>query len=291
MSQLSVKHYKCPHCGGNDFSKRGYFYKRSTKTYIPRYHCHNCKRSFSTRTTSPTYKQKRSDLNSQIFNLVCSGVALREIARLLNCNYKTVYLKFKWLGLRAKEFHSKQTFKVDTILFDEMESIEHTKLKPLTIALTVSNQYQILGVQVGTIPAKGHLSSIALKKYGYRKNESFKKTKELVLSLQRQVASQVKLIKSDAKPSYKKLIARVFPETPYEQYLASSNKEKRREQKYLKSEKLIHDPLFEVNHTCAILRDHIKRLTRKSWCTTKLKEHLELNIYLYMAKKNKYRFI
>ena len=77
----------------------------------------------------------------------------------------------------------------------------------------------------------------------------------------------------------------------YKQYLASSNKEKRREQKYLKSEKLIHDPLFEVNHTCAVLRDHIKRLARKSWCTTKLKEHLELNIYLYIAKKNKYRFI
>ncbi len=197
---------------------------------------------------------------------------MRETARVLECNYKTVFLKFLWLSQRAKEHHLKQKFKVGTILFDEMESLEHTKLKPLTIALAVSDDYQILGVQVGTIPAKGHLAGIALKKYGYRKNESLTKTKALLSQVAGQLIAPITLIKSDAKPSYKSLVTKIFPDTTYEQHLSKSNKEKRREQKYLKSEKHVHDPLFEVNHICAVLRDHIKRLTRRSWCTTKIKQ-------------------
>ncbi len=144
---------------------------------------------------------------------------------------------------------------------------------------------------MGTIPAKGHLAGIALKKYGHRKNESLAKTKALLSQVAGQLMTPVTLIKSDAKPSYKSLVTKIFPGITYEQYLSRSNKEKRREQKYLKSEKHIHDPLFEVNHVCAVLRDHIKRLTRRSWCTTKIKKHLELSLYLYIAKKNEYRFI
>ncbi|AHI06085.1 putative transposase [Bdellovibrio bacteriovorus W] len=249
-----------------------------------------CKKSFSTRTLSPTFGQKRVDLNVQIFKLATSGIALREIARLLNCNYKTVYYKFKWLGPRAKEFHKNQHFNSKEVFFDEMESIEHTKLKPLTIALAVNEHYQLLGVQVGSIPAKGHLANIAYRKYGYRANESSDKINELLLSIRSKVES-IQEIKSDAKPLYKNLVKNIFPNVPYKQFTSRDNKEKRREQKYLSSEKRIHDPLFPLNHTCAVLRDHIKRLARKSWCTSKIKEHLELNIYLYIAKLNQYRFM
>ena len=227
----------------------------------------------------------------QIFKLLCAGVAMRETARVLGCNYKTVYLKFKWLGTRAQEFHLSQKLKAETIYIDEQESIEHTKLKPLTIALAVNEDYKILGAKVGSIPAKGHLAAISYKKYGYRENESTLKTKELLLQIKEQLSTPLKTIKSDEKPSYKKLIKTLFPATTHEHHLAQENKEKRREQKYLKSEKLIHDPLFPVNHMCAVLRDHIKRLTRKSWCTTKVKEHLELHLYLYIAKTNEYRFL
>lgn len=291
MSQLSVKHFKCPHCGEKHFSKRGHFYKKSTKTYIPRYHCHGCKKSFSTRTTSPTFKQKRPDLNKDIFKLLCAGVAMREAARFLECNYKTVYRKFRWMGLRAKDFHNRQKLEADTVLFDEQESIEHTKLKPLSIAVAVSDTYQILGIQLGSIPAKGHLAAISYKKYGYRPNESEIKTKELLSQIKRQLCSPPKLLKSDQKPSYTKLVKNIFPEVSYQQYRSAENKEKSREQKYLNTEKHKHDPLFEVNHMCAVFRDHIKRLARKSWCTTKLKEHLELNLYLYIAKNNGYKFL
>ncbi|MBX2885846.1 MAG: hypothetical protein KTR32_38170, partial [Granulosicoccus sp.] len=43
------------------------------------------------------------------------------------------------------------------------------------------------------------------------------------------------------------------------------------------------DPLFTVDHTLGMLRDNIKRLTRRTWCTTKLAAVLAdiLAIYSY----------
>jgi hypothetical protein len=49
--------------------------------------------------------------------------------------------------------------------------------------------------------------------------------------------------------------------------------------------KVNFDPLFVVNHTCAMMRANINRLIRKTWCTTKdplkLKDHLDVFIYFY----------
>ncbi|MFW5887980.1 MAG: transposase, partial [Bacteriovoracia bacterium] len=49
--------------------------------------------------------------------------------------------------------------------------------------------------------------------------------------------------------------------------------------------KLHYDPLFAINHTCAMLRDNIKRLTRKTWCTTKsvemLQKHFDIFVYYF----------
>ncbi|HXH76731.1 MAG TPA: hypothetical protein VNJ08_17305, partial [Bacteriovoracaceae bacterium] len=49
--------------------------------------------------------------------------------------------------------------------------------------------------------------------------------------------------------------------------------------------KVRFDPLFMVNHTCALLRANVNRLIRKTWCTTKdparLKDHLDVFVYYY----------
>ena len=59
--------------------------------------------------------------------------------------------------------------KCSEIVFDEMETFEHTKLKPLTIPMAVEQgTRRILAVDVGKIAAKGHLAEISLKKYGPR---------------------------------------------------------------------------------------------------------------------------
>ena len=58
---------------------------------------------------------------------------------------------------------------VDHIQFDELQTIEHTKCKPLSVAMAVSkNERKILGFKVSSMPATGHLAKISRKKYGLR---------------------------------------------------------------------------------------------------------------------------
>jgi len=283
--------YSCPHCHKNHFKKKGYYYRKISKTYIPRYFCLDCKSHFSTRTKSSTFRQKRPDLNKKVFDYLTSGVSLRRTAQKLCCHYQTVYRKFLWLSAKAKDFHDKQEFIIEELQFDEMESIEHTKLKPLTVAVAVSEKYEVLGLKVGRIPAKGPLSQISIKKYGPRVNESEQTLDALLGSLRLKPKGLSFVIKSDAKPSYKKKVKKHYPENPYQTFPADQHKEKRRLMKYTNLEKRVFDPLFATNQRIAKFRDHIKRLTRRSWCTTKIKENLEKHLYLYVADNNGYRIV
>ena len=47
-----------------------------------------------------------------------------------------------------------------------------------------------------------------------------------------------------------------------------------------------YDPLFNINHTLAMVRDNIKRLARKTWCTTKRADALDDVIAIYIHFHN-----
>ena len=46
------------------------------------------------------------------------------------------------------------------------------------------------------------------------------------------------------------------------------------------------DPLFAINHTCAMFRDSINRLVRKSWCSTKDVQKLQQQVDIFVAYYN-----
>ena len=50
--------------------------------------------------------------------------------------------------------------------------------------------------------------------------------------------------------------------------------------------KIRFDPLFSLNHTCAMLRANLNRLFRRTWCTTKKPERLALHIAMYVVFHN-----
>ena len=53
---------------------------------------------------------------------------------------------------------------INDIQCDELQTIEHTKLKPLAVAVAVSKtERKILGFQVSSMPATGHLAKISRK--------------------------------------------------------------------------------------------------------------------------------
>ena len=45
--------------------------------------------------------------------------------------------------------------------------------------------------------------------------------------------------------------------------------------------KIGFDPLFCLNHTCAMIRDNVNRLKRKTWATTKKAQRLAAHLVLY----------
>jgi hypothetical protein len=85
--------------------------------------------------------------------------------------YKNTYKKFLWLIKQAKVTRERLIFSARKIYFDEMETIHHTKCKPLSIAVAVNEDYQILALQVAEMPAKGRLARFSVMKYGPRKDE------------------------------------------------------------------------------------------------------------------------
>lgn len=215
-----------------------------------------------------------------------SGSTQRRTAKLLNCSKTTVERKFLWLSLNYKLPGSFESESILHLQIDEMETIEHTKLKPITIPICVSSQYQILGVAAGKIKAKGHLSEIALRKYGFREDEREKTLDSLLRKLKTKLPHAPLTITTDALPIYKTLIKQYFPETKHIVVVAKELIKKKRELIYTAERKKVFDPLFALNQRCAMLRADIRRLTRRSWCTTKNIENLQKHLELYQLYNN-----
>lgn len=264
--------------------KNGRYYRKSDYHFVQRYKCVLCKKQFSSATFSPCYYQKKRKLNGMIFKLLSSGISMRRVAFLLETTYITVQRKLYFLAKSFREKHDFSLKKIKTkeIQIDDLITFEHTKLKPLSITIIIDkSSRKILKTKVSTIPAFGLLAKKSRKKYGKRKNEHkgcfFKLMQELRLYCIPQV-----LIETDEHKDYKKVISQFFPWGRHKAY-----KGKRGAvvgQGELK--KVIYDPLFMVNHTCAMLRANINRLARRTWCTTKKIESLQCHLDLYTFYHN-----
>lgn len=294
-----MKRY-CPHCGSRNrrskknpgpkirpIIRRGSFYRSSDKRRIVRYYCKVCKKGFSSASFSLDFRQKRRDLNELLVKMLCSGISQRRSSLVLAVNRKTVIRKFKLLALRSKAQHEIwlkkfDRLKVTEVQFDDLETSEHTKCKPVSVTLAVKeDSREILGFRVSRMPAKGHLAKISRRKYGYRKDERHKNWDELLYSLKSGLEETV-CFKSDENPHYRKPIKKHFPRSTHQSYPGARGAVNG--QGELK--KLKFDPLFSLNHTCAMLRANLNRLFRRTWCISKTLQGLEHHLWLYVTFHN-----
>lgn len=283
----------CPYCEANSNSsenqslvvRAGRFKRSSDCRSIQRFKCKKCSKHFSRATFHPCFKQLKRHFNHRLSKLICSGVSQRRAAKILGVNRKTVVRKLIFLGFRAIEELDKinrATPLVEVIEFDELETFEHTKYKPLSVFLAVeSKTRRILGFEIARMPAKGLLSKKALQKYGFRKDERREAHERLFKKLQ-VIAHPQALFKSDQNPSYPATVNKYFPMALHEAHKGQRGSIVG--QGELK--KVRFDPLFSLNHTCAMLRANINRLFRKTWCTTKIPSRLYLHVAIYAAYHN-----
>ena len=207
------------------------------------------------------------------------------MARLFHLSRTTVARKLIFLAqLKSQLFTAslKAAAKATVVEFDDVETFEHSNCKPLSITLAVeSGTRRILGFSVSQMPAKGHLAVFSRKKYGFRKDERPKGRAQLFTRLQSLVTPEV-ILKSDESPHYPKDVRKYFPKAEHQTFLGRRGS--LTGQGELK--KIVHDPLFSLNHTAAMLRANINRLARKTWCTTKKKERLADHLSLYVHYHN-----
>ena len=210
---------------------------------------------------------------------------MRECARKQKVNRKTVARKMLFLGLLAKQWiveFRKTRAKINEVQFDEMETFEHTKCKPISIPLAVEkNTRLILSYEVAPMPAKGKLAAKALQKYGPRADLRKQARAEMFLNL-KECVNPLALLESDMNPNYPREVKFHFP-------LARHETTKGRRgcivgQGELKA--IVFDPLFSLNHTCAMFRASVCRLIRKTWCTTKKIDRLDLHLAIYAKSHN-----
>lgn len=285
---------QCPFCkalrvsrdGSRTVHRLGRFYRKSDGQWISRFWCVACGKSFSSATLNHNRWQKKRHLNERVRRLLCAGVSQREAARVLKINPKTVVRKFRLVSKRAhaelRAWNERFAPCVE-VEFDDLETFEHTKCKPLSVTLMVEYKTRrILGFQVSQMPAKGHLAAISLRKYGYRQDHRPLARKKLFAEVKPLVAKHAH-IRSDSNPHYPPDVRRFFPQARHETVLGGRSAITG--QGELK--KLKHDPIFSLNHTCAMLRAHINRLFRKTWCTTKRPAELANHIALYALTHNR----
>jgi hypothetical protein len=219
--------------------------------------------------------------------LLVSGVSQRRAAIILGVNRKTVVRRFRYLANEARLEQASWLMRykdhpLKVIQFDDLETSEHSKCKPLSVALAIDpKNRKILNFQVNQMPAKGLLVKKSLLKYGYRSDERAQgwnqMMKELVLIVEKNAE-----FKSDDNPHYPKFIKIHHPEVKHA--TVRGGRGSLGGQGELK--KLIFDPLFALNHTCAMLRANLNRLFRKTWCTTKNKQGLIDHLSLYVRFHN-----
>lgn len=266
----------------------GTFRRKDDSKLVQRFRCKVCGLRFSHATFRLSYRQKKRRVNYPLLHLLASGVSQRRAAFVLGVHRKTVERKFLFLAQKLRQKNQRRLLqlrgKVSNVQIDDLITKENSKLKPLSVTLAVDEHTRrILSVEVSQIPAFGHLAKMARKKYGPRLDRHSEGLEQVFKTLAL-VTKREALIKSDEHARYPYYVRNYLPHSRHETY--ASERACVAGQGELK--KVRFDPLFIINHTCAMLRANINRLVRKTWCTTKrpqrLKDHLDIFMYYYNEK-------
>ena len=146
----------------------------------------------------------------------------RRFAKLYKVSRTTVQRKLKFLAILARQnqmlWLKENSGSFTYIQFDDLETIEHTKCKPVTVTVVVdANSRKILGYTVAQIPAKGHLAQISREKYGRRTDHSRMKRRKLFEKL-KGVINEYAEFHTDQHHDYPLVLKKSFPKSQHYTY-------------------------------------------------------------------------
>src|ERR1700722_574510 len=120
----------------------GSYYRTSDSKSIKRYRCLRCRRTYSKASNDVCFRQKKRQINNRLRELLASGVSQRRAARLIRINRHTVARRLKFFGsiFREQLLIENAFLRVHHLQFDDLETFEHTKCKPLSITLALDGE-------------------------------------------------------------------------------------------------------------------------------------------------------
>lgn len=277
----------CPHCGSTAFNKHGFFYRQDDARPVRRFRCKHCCKTFSRAGFSVFYRHRHRRLHETVRRLLANGGTLRGIAKQLNIDKDTVARMLVQLAIQARQREQNRLAgapRATSVQFDELISFEHTKMKPLSVAIiSDSDRWRLLGFAVSRIPASGHLAEKSREKYGPRPDESVVSRRDLFSATAAYIDANP-IIRTDKHSAYPPLVKRYLQDATHLRFQGA--KAAVVGQGELK--KLGKDPLFCINHQLAMCRARISRLFRRSWNTTKLPERLADHMVIFLDHYNRF---
>ncbi len=255
---------------------------------VPRFRCNSCGRTFSRQTFRCDYHDHRPHLNAWLFELLASGVGLRQSARILKLSPRCTELKARKLGrhLRRLNLNLRGTMPAGTRLqLDEIETYEGRRnTRPLTVPLLIEAPSRfILWAESHTIPPSGRMSE-SRKQAIERERERFGRRKDRSHDVLRRTLARGKVllegheqvrVDTDEKLSYPGLLRAAFGAERLVHTRTNS-----------KLERDVSNPLFPINQSEAIARDLMGRLRRESWLVSKKRRWLDVALHVFIAYRN-----
>ncbi|MGC3970450.1 MAG: hypothetical protein QM775_24875 [Pirellulales bacterium] len=250
---------------------------------MPRYRCSHCKRSFSRQTFRLDYRDHCPEWNVPLFMLLVSGVGLRQCARFLDGNPRSVQDKKRKLAASLQDLHRNlcSALPASTYVLDEEETYEGASIRPLTMPVLVEKEtWFVVATAVGSIRRLAPLGTARRERQdreersGPRPDESRACVHAVLSTLAQKVPSGRIVLRTDQKASYATIAKEVFGDRVVHETTAGT---------LLRS---THNPLFAVNTTLAMTRDNCGRLRRKSWLVTKKAERLQNHLALFTVYRN-----
>ena len=197
------------------------------------------------------------------------------MARALKTSRKTIEKYFLENSLIAKK-NNKQNLDKGKIVttyvqFDELETFEHTKRKPLGVQVSIrAKTGEIISAKVGTIQVKALAVSKSYINYWNSKLTRSIAIKEALKETKKALNKDYSLISFDEARQPLKIASDIYGDNSIQVH-KSKAKNKRIDLCFLK------------------MRQDISRLRRRTLATTKRRENLQRHLDLYIDYHNKYR--
>jgi transposase-like protein len=276
--------------------RKGYFRRRCDGRLVQRFVCLECRRFFSIQTFRLDYRLHKPHLHLTLFRDFVSKMTMRQSARTLGCTRRTVAHRLRLLGKHCRAFHAARLEHARSrggmrgvFQLDELESFEHSRrLQPITVPMLIErSSYFVVHAESAPLAARGRLSPALRAKKDERERKLGKRRSRSVLAVRRtfemlarvHAANACVELQTDRKKSYVGAARRTLgPLVRHRRYSSKARRDYR-------------NPLFPINHTFAMLRDGISRLVRRSWAASKLRERLELHMWIWIVYRNYVRGI